>query len=246
MSLKSKISLVTKLIVSIAIMHFTVSCAKYVTPGAGVNLDAINTQSIKESFETKPASPFPARIAVARIQQSGYYSHGNESYGEGNFSIVTSRDVEEDAHFAKLASLPDVAGLTTLNRLLLPSKLENIKDLRTAAASLHADMLFLYTLDTSFRIKGKSYGPLSLITLGFLPNKEAYVTTTASAVVYDVRTGYVYGMAEQTHKTSHKASMWSTAQAIDNARLETEKKSFDKLINEFSDVWIGILKEYKK
>ena len=223
------------------------SCAvKYVTPGGGVNLQAINEQSIKDRYETKPASPFPVRLAIVRIQQSGYYSHGNESYGSGKFSVVTTRDIEDDAHFDKLASLPDVAGLTTLNRLLLPSRLTGIKDLRNAAATLHADMLLAYTLDTSFRVKGRSLGPLSLISLGFLPNKEAFVTTTASAVVFDVRTGYVYGMAEQSHKTSHIASMWSTRQAIDNARLETEKASFDKLVDGFSDVWTGIVKEYKK
>lgn len=247
MLIEQRFLIAMKLMFCIVITLFTVSCAvKYVTPGAGVNLTAINEQSIKERFETKPASPFPARIAIARIQQSGYYSHGNQSYGDGAYSVVTTRDVEDDAHFDKLASLPDVAGLTTLNRLLIPSDLESIKDLRKAAASLHADMLFLYTLDTAFRIKGKSLGPLSLVTLGFLPNKEAYVTTTASAVVFDVRTGHVYGMAEQTHKTSHIASMWSTTQAIDNARLETEKASFSKLIDEFPDVWNGILKEYKK
>ena len=244
---RHRISVTMKLILAIGIALLIMSCAvKYVTPGAGVNLNEINEQSIKERYETKPAAPFPARIAIARIQQSGYYSHGNQSYGTGRFSLVTTRDIEDDAHFDKLSSLQDVAGLTTLNRLLIPSNLQSIKDLREAAATLHADMLFLYTLDTSFRVRGQSLGPLSLITLGFLPNKEAFVTTTASAVVFDVRTGYVYGMAEQTHKTSHIASMWSTTQAIDNARLETEKESFNKLINEFPDVWIGILKEYKK
>jgi len=247
MLLKYRLLAAMKLILSIAVVILTMSCAvKYVTPGAGVDLNAISEQSIKKRFETKPASPFPARIAIARIQQSGYYSHGNQSYGEGNFSVVTTRDVEDDVHFDKLASLQDVAGLTTLNRLLIPSNLRRIRDLRKAAASLHADMLFLYTLDTSFRVKGQSLGPLSIVTLGFLPNKEAYVTTTASAVVFDVRTEYVYGMVEQTHKTSHIASMWSTTQAIDNARIETEKESFNKLINEFSDVWSGILKEYNK
>ena len=118
--------------------------------------------------------------------------------------------------------------------------------MREAAASLHADMLLVYTLDTSFRVKGQSLGPLSLISLGFLPNKEANVTTTASGVVYDVRTGYIYGMIEQTHKTTQLASIWSTTQAIDNSRLETEKGAFNRLVNEFPDVWDGILKEYKK
>jgi hypothetical protein len=46
-------------------------CTRYVTPGAGVNLEAIDDYGIKERFKTKPASPFPTRIAVVRVQQSG-------------------------------------------------------------------------------------------------------------------------------------------------------------------------------
>jgi hypothetical protein len=220
--------------------------AKYVTPGAGVNLQAISDKDIKERFETKASSPFPARIAVVRIQDSGYQSYGNTGYGTGAFSVVTTRDIETDEQFDRLSSLPDVAGLATLNRLLLPSTLNSVKDLRLGAASLHADMLWLYTFDTSFRITGKSYGPLTAITLGFLPNKEAWVTTTASCVLYDVRTGYIYGLSEASHTSSHIASTWSKSQAIDNARLETEKKAFSKLIDQFTATWNGILKEYKK
>lgn len=234
------------LALSMSLTPFLTSCAKYVTPGAAVNLEAISDYSIKERFQTKPASPFPARIAMVRVQKSGYYSHGNRGYGSGGFSVVTTRDIEKDEHLEKISSLPDVAGLGTINRLLIPSKLESVKDLRLAAASLHADMLLLYTLDTSFKIKGQALGPLSVITLGFLPNKKAFVTTTASAVLYDVRTGYVYGLAEGTHTTSHIASTWSKSQAIDNARLETEKEAFSKLIDEFTITWDGVLREYKK
>ncbi len=228
-----------------ATVILTGCAAKYVTPAAGVNLAAINDYSIEERFKTKPASPFPARIAVVRVQESGYYSHGNTSYGQGRFSIVTTRDIEKDEHFDKLSSLPDVAGLATLNRLLVPSQLNSVRDLRTGAASLHADMLLLYTLDTSFRLKGKSLGPLTAITLGFLPNKKAFVTTTASAVLYDVRTGHVYGMAEASHESSHIANTWSKSQAIDNARLETEKEAFAKMVDQFVETWDGILSEYK-
>jgi len=63
-------------------------------------------------------------------------------------------------------------------------------------------------------------------------------------VLYDVRTGYVYGLAEASHTTSHIASTWSKEQAIDNARLETEKEAFSKLIDEFGKTWNGVLKEY--
>lgn len=226
---------------------FAAGCAaKYVTPGAGVNLNSISDQNIKDRFETKAASPFPARIVVVRIQGNAYRSYGNDSYGQGRFSVVTIRDIETDEQFERIASLPEVAGLATLNRLLIPQNLENISDLRQGAASLHADMLWLYTIETSFRVKGKSYGPLTTITLGFLPNKETIVTSTASCVLYDVRTGHVYGLSEATAKSSQQASVWSQAQAVDNVRLITEKEAFEKLIDQFEQTWDGILKEYKK
>lgn len=220
-------------------------CAtRYVTPGAGVNLDAISDRGIRERFGTKPAARFPARIAVVRVQQPEYYSYGNRGYGQGRYSVVLTRDIEQDEHFSKLSSLPRVAGLATLGRLLLPERLRSVADLRLAAATLHADMLLLYTLDTSFRIQGKDIGPLAAVTLGFAPNEKAVVTTTASAVLYDVRTGHVFGLAEASHATSHVASKWSRQQAIDNARLETEKEAFSKLVDELCAAWTGILREY--
>ena len=70
------------------------------------------------------------------------------------------------------------------------------------------------------------------------------MTTTASAILCDVRTGHVYGLAEASHTTSHIASLWSKEQAIDNARLETEKVAFVRLIDRFAETWGGVLKEY--
>lgn len=218
--------------------------AKYVTPGASVNLQAISEYDIKERFESRAASPFPARIAVVRVQEPGYRSYTTYGYGKGRFSVVTARDVERDEDFDRLASLPQVSGLATVNRLLLPANLESVKDLRLAAASLHADMLLVYTFDTAFNVKGRDLGPLTVITLGFLPNKKAFVTTTASAVLYDVRTGHVYGLAEASDTTSHIASTWSTEQVVDNARVETEKTAFTRLVNAFTETWDGVLKEY--
>jgi hypothetical protein len=221
-------------------------CARhtYVTPGASVNLQVISEYDIQERFQTKAASPFPARIAVVRVQDPYYRSYTSHGYGKGRFSVAMARDVEGDEGFERLAALPQVAGIATVNRLLLPENLESVKDLRLAAASLHADMLLVYTFDTAFNVKGRDLGPLTVITLGFLPSKKAFVTTTASAVLYDVRTGHVYGLAEASSKTSHIASTWSTEQVVDNARVETEKEAFTALVDAFARTWDGVLKEY--
>lgn len=216
----------------------------YVTPGAGVKLEAIDDLGIKERFETKAAASFPARIAVVRVQQAGYSSYQNQSYGHGAFSVVGTRDVEKQEQFEKLAALPKVAGLATLNRLLLPENLQGVKDLRNAAASLHADMLLIYTLDTSFKVNDQDIGPLGPITLGFAPNQKAYITTTASSVLYDVRTGHVYGVAEASHSTQHQASAWSKDSVVDEARVETEKEAFSKLVDQLCQTWPALVNEY--
>lgn len=236
----------TVFMITIALLMLIISgCAstKYVTPGKGINLGMISDSAIKEKFETEPMAPFPGRIAVVRVQQPGYHSYGNRAYGHGKFSVVTTRDIEQDQHFEKLSELPEVSGIATFNRLLVPQELKSIKDLRLAASGLHADMLLLYTLDTSFRVKEKDVGPLEVIALGFLPNKKAFVTTTASLVLYNVRTGYIYGLAEATHKTEHRASTWSERGTIENARLETEEMAFNKLVDEFCLLWLGVIEE---
>jgi len=234
----------TGALIGIGLLLVLTGCgSKYVTPGGGVSLEGISDYSIKERFRTKPAAPFPAILAVVRVQEAGYTSYSNRGYGEGNFSVVTTRDIETDEHFDKLASMPQVKDLARVNRLLLPSHLRDAKDLRRAAASLHADMLFLYTLDTSFRIQGQG-GPLSVITLGLAPDRRAIVTTTASAALYDVRTGYVYGVAEATHTTDHLANTWSEVRVVDDARQETEREAFVRLLDEFSKTWSAVVEQY--
>jgi hypothetical protein len=42
-----------------------------------------------------------------------------------------------------------------------PARLGSIDDLRVAGAKVQADLLLVYTIDTSFRVQGKGYGPLT-------------------------------------------------------------------------------------
>lgn len=80
-----------------------------------------------------------------------------------------------------------------------------------------------------------------MITLGLLPSKTATITTTASAVLFDVRTGFIYGTAETTAAQDQRSSAWSTRQAIDDARLATEKVAFQKLVDEVETMWPGLV-----
>ncbi|MGY6588059.1 MAG: hypothetical protein ACXIUB_07170 [Wenzhouxiangella sp.] len=218
-------------------------CATYQTPGAGVSLGDL-TQAppdIAELFEREPAAEFPARIATARLQAAGFQAGTTTCHGRGAFCIVTARDLEEDDEYARLAELNGVAGIGRLTRLLVPAAISGIDDLRQAAAGLKADVLLVYSVDTRFIVEGQSLGPLSVVSLGLIPNKRAHVTSTASAALVDVRSGFIYGVAEATDADDQRATVWSTRQAIESARLGTEQRAFQQMVKEVESLWSGIM-----
>jgi hypothetical protein len=231
----------TRLLLCVGLLALS-GCTTYTTPGAGLGLDNLAKADvdIAELMQAEPAASFPARIAIARIQASGYGARGANCYGYGEFCVVTARDIETDASYEKLGKLPEVAGLAPMSRLLLPQKLTSTKDLRQSAARLRADLLLVYSLDTRFNVENTDVGPLALISLGFLPTKKAKVAATASAVVFDVRTGFVYGVAESTSIEEQRGTFWSSDEAVENARKKAESDAFLKMVDEVAKVWDAI------
>lgn len=232
------------LLVALLLMPLTGCAARYATPGGAADLSSITSMEIRRHFAVSPASPFPARLAVMRVQAPGYRSHNVESYGQGRYSVVTVRTQETEDSFRQLGEMGLVSGVATMNRLVIPPQLNDDQDLRSAAAAVRADMLLIYSLDTSFRVNDFDIGPLGVITLGFTPNQTAKVTTTASAMILDVRTGYIYGLAEASASRSQLANTWSSGDAVEDCRLRTEKESLDKLLPEVKKLWNDILREH--
>ena len=212
-------------------------CAQYATPGRGVAPEKLADYSIEERFNREPAAKFPAHLAVVRVQDSGYSAYRAESYGKGRYSVLTTRIIETDDDLARIGRMPMVAGIAPLERLLLPEQLDSDKPLRLAAASLRADILLLYSIDTSFRIDGRLISPLSIISLGLLPDREAVVTATAAAALFDVRTGFVYGIAEGTAHETQIANTWSSSEVVEHARLKAETAAFKQMLGELEKTW---------
>lgn len=219
-------------------------CTTYQTPGAGVNVGDLSQSStdIAELMRREPAAEFPARIAVVRIQAPGYLPGAASCHGQGRYCVVTARDIESDDEYQRLERLSGVAGVGPISSILLPPTMRSIEDLRLVAANLKADMVLIYSVDTRFHVDGHSLGPLSVVSLGMIPNKKAYVTTTASAVLVDVRSAFIYGVAESTASDDQRATIWSTHQAIERARTATERQSFVGLVGEIERLWQGMLR----
>jgi hypothetical protein len=242
----SGFSRATFLVIGLSLM----GCARYATPGGPANMKVLMSEeartvqtdgTVSLAIDKKPLAKLPASVAVVRVQASGYRSATAESWGQGAYSIVTTQDIEgEEAAMEKLGKLPMVKGLAPLNRLLLPSQLNSDLELRQAAGALHADMLLIYTLDTSFNVEDVAV-PLSVVTIGLSPNQIARVTCTASAVLLDTRNGYVYGVAEATDKQKQLASAWTNESAVDQTRRRVEAEAFSKLVGNLEGMWSGVV-----
>ena len=230
---------------ALAVAFGLTGCAtQYVTPGGPAKLETIANPDIRESFATKPEMQFPTSIVLVRVQSPGYRSYSAQGYGQGRYSVVTMREFEEDSDFQRIQSLPDVGGAIMLNRLLLPERLDSDVELRAAAAKLHADALLIYTIDTEFYDRAKST-PMTAFSLGLAHTKDVLVSSTAAAILVDVRTGYIYGALEDTEKATRQSSAWTTRDAVENSRKETEKVAFQKLLGEFEPFWKNVVARYK-
>ena len=239
-----------RLVVSSLVCAGLCSCAHYATPGRAANLQAFGVSpadqtdgAVAQALGKHPLATLPTAIAVVRVQETGYSSKTSEGWGKGAYSIVTTQDIAgADQKFQQLARQPGISSLAPINRLLLPQELRSDLELRQAAAALHADMLLIYTLDTTFTVEDAVL-PLSVITLGLSPNQVAHVVCTASAILMDTRNGYIYGVAEATERQSQLASAWTSEAAVDQTRLRTEAKAFDKLADQLQATWAGVARE---
>jgi hypothetical protein len=232
------------------VVAFTLTgCATYIPPGAKADLQVFAPPSIQEGFAAKPVAPFPVAIAAVRVQAptySNYYLRTNGGvFGTGRYSIITAHEVEEQSQFDRLSKLPQVAGIISINRMLLPQRLDSDKEIREGASRLQADMVFLYTFDTSFFDTDISR-PLTVITLGLSPTRKISATTTASALLMDTRTGYVYAAYEATARMETLATSWGSSDTADEGRRRNEKEAFGNLIEQVVSGWPRLLERYSK
>lgn len=217
------------------------SCAPYTTPGRPADMSTFTNPKVKKAYVARPAIRFPANIAVVRVQESGYHSDNVKGYGSGAYSVVTTRDIEKASDAENLQKLPGIEGVVTLNRLMLPQSLNTDEDLREAAARLQADAILLYTVSTQFR-NDNVVPPLTALSLGILSVNKYEVSSSASAVLMDVRTGYIYGALEEGNDRSGGSFIFDGSDCI---RKNAERAAFEKLLVSFDPFWRKIYTRYR-
>lgn len=222
-------------------------CATYIPPGAKADLQVFAPSDIRVGFAAKPTNPFPASIAVVHVQAPTYTNYylreSGGSYGSGRYSVVPAKEEGEASQLERVTKLPQVAGLASINRMLLPERLEGDEEMRVAASRLQADLVFLYTFDTSF-LDADMATPLTVITLGLSPTRKISVVTTCSALLMDTRTGYIYSEYEVTERRQTLSTSWGSGDAADAVRRKSEQEAFKKMVDDLVASWPKLLERY--
>jgi len=220
-------------------------CATYQTPGAAAPIGAMTTGSIAERMNVQPESPIPATIAFSRIQASGYRSYSSSGTDRSSFSLVGPKDLEDDEHLAAIQSWNDVVAVVRLTPIVVPENPDAIMALREGAASLRADIIAVYTVDTEFDVDDRDIGALGIISLGLIPTRNAVVRSTISLAFFDVRTGFCFGTVEASAEDDQLANAWTSRQAIDDCRRRVERRAFDLMLVDAGGLWSKIAESRK-
>lgn len=233
------------LLLALSVLPVAGCQTSYRTPGGPAPIGEMTAPSIAERLRAQPEAPMPATLAFVRIQAGNYDSSSIAGVRRGRVSIVSASDLEVPADVERIRKWPDVAAFARLSAIIIPEARDNGSDaamlaLREGAATLHADILALYTVDTTFRVDDFSPGALGLVTLGLAPTKSAVVNSTASVAFVDVRTGFVYGAAEASSRDDQLANSWTSEDAVDQCRRRVEREAFAALLSEAERAWQAI------
>ncbi len=235
-------------VVSFALMALASSTgcvSRYFTPGGPAPIGAMTTASVAAVLQTVPESPMPARVAYAHIQDRSYRSASTSGVARGTIALVSADDLEKAADLEAMRRWPETTDFVRLTPILVRNgaaaqDFDALTALREGAATLHADILALYTVDTHFRVDDFSPGALGVLTLGLAPTRTAVVHSTVSIVFVDVRTGFVYGTAEASSNDDQLANSWTSGDAVDQCRRRVEREAFEKLLVEAGKTWEGL------
>jgi hypothetical protein len=223
---------------------FCTGCSSYVTPGGAADLDQINRVKLIDGSPRQPAPQLPANFAVVRVQAAAYKSYAAQGFGSGRFSVITAREAPSPEQLQLIAKWPAVDNAALLNASWLPEKFESIDDLRGAAAKMQADVLLVYTVETTFKLHGQAVPPEGSIALGDKASAPATVSAVASAALVDVRTGYVYGRAEAP-ASADVTDVLKARDALEARRLDVEHDALAQLMMKAGKTWADIAQQYQ-
>lgn len=202
---------------------------------------------VAKEFSRKPAAQFPPFIAVARLAGNEERDTARYFY-QRNSTGIDALDLSDTPGHQQildaLAKQPGIQGVGALNALIIPRGEPNaLKAIRRAAAKIHADMAFIYVVNSGRHVEDQA--PLfSFLSLGLAPLQKLDANATLSAALIDVRTGYIYGVISATADKQDRSIGWLSRSESKSLRLESEAEVFSKLVESIPGSWKSVSSRY--
>jgi len=227
------------LAVGLMAMAFTSCESSHITSREPANLAKFTDSGVAKAWAARPAVRFPATIAAVRIQNCSTYQNNS---GFSVLPVIDDISNEESREIAR--QLSGVQTIAPLSSLLFTDNKASDLAIRSAAAKLHANVVLVYTLNTSTNTSD-FIEPLTVLTLGLLPNRTYRVNAVVSAILMDTQTGFVYGTLEEKDSRTGLTMAWGSEDATTGAMRKAEKSAIKKLLKEFPAFWNNIYRLHK-
>lgn len=227
---------------SSALLATLASCANtaYVTPIEPVDLLAISDHGVRAGFAPQPFASYPAHVAIVRVQADAYQNAWRPITGVETLHVMSGArtgpiELEQSERIAELEGVVDVV---VPNRLVLDdARLGELDDLRDEVAPLRPDLLLVYTLDTRVDLDMEAIGLVDLLTIGLLLEDRQTISCTASALVVDVRSGFVWSTFDAYADSEHDVARWFRPPPESDWLEAVEAEATDALVEQVVTSW---------
>lgn len=220
-------SLILPFLASGLLLSLTSCGSIYQTPSHPANLNKVNHSGVQSAKSARPSAKFPVTIVFA--------STFNDP----------DRGVEKGIDFSKLEQEQGIHRVISMNPLLRTPSTNSLDELRVMAAKTHADMVFVYRVDTHVESR-ELLRPLRILTLGLIRNEKLSADSIASGILIDVNTGFVYASYEKRLSKSGFADSVINSQGSLSLKTKIGREAFHQLVQEFSKDWPSLYERHRK
>ena len=128
--------------------------------------------------------------------------------------------------------------------MALVREVKSYREIDAEARKVGADMVAIYRFEASDR-SNDAFLPLSVATLGLAPTNSYTVTATATLMMRDARTGYLYGVMEESATNKGLTAGMDLHNAQERSKRNAKKKALDQLTAKLPVFWNGVLAKEK-
>ncbi len=226
----------------------TTSGAEYLARYEATSKGAVIDREIREAASVEPILTFPARLGIAKINQGRMVGiRPTELKLWSEIAARNHRLGEFVAVSPLIAEFAEDSG--RLNRTaLFGDARELVKKIRIGAARQHVDAVLVYGVDSAAHRDSTPLAFLDITIIGgaILPTRKIEASAIASALLIDVRNGYVYGTTTASAEDERLSVTWGAGGRTRKAGERVVREAIRNLIPEVEKMVVMLATELER